>query len=101
VAGADTNPYLALAAALAGMHRGILDRRDPGPPVTGNGYGTPASDIPPNWLDSIRDFRDSALMRDYLGDAFVDAFAKIKLAEYRRFNAQVPPLDFDWYVKVV
>ncbi len=51
VAGADANPYLALAAALAGMHRGILDQRDPGPPVTGNGYGTPASDIPPNWLD--------------------------------------------------
>jgi glutamine synthetase len=69
--------------------------------VTGNGYGTPASDIPPNWLDSIRDFRASALMRDYLGDAFVDAFAKIKLAEYRRFHSQVPPLDFDWYVKVV
>jgi glutamine synthetase len=101
VAGADANPYLALAAALAGMHRGILDQRDPGPPVTGNGYGTPASDIPPNWLDSIRDFRASALMRDYLGDAFVDAFAKIKLAEYRRFHSQVPPLDFDWYVKVV
>ena len=32
-AGADANPYLALAALLAGVHHGLTHKLDPGPPV--------------------------------------------------------------------
>src|SRR3546814_1620868 len=32
VAGADANPYLALATLLAGIHKGIVERIDPGAP---------------------------------------------------------------------
>ena len=32
-AGADANPYLVMAAILAGMHYGITEKVDPGPPV--------------------------------------------------------------------
>jgi glutamine synthetase len=33
IAGADANPYLVLAAVLAGMHAGMQRKRDPGEPV--------------------------------------------------------------------
>src|SRR3546814_12948288 len=36
VAGADANPYLALATLLAGIHKGIVERIDPGAPWDGN-----------------------------------------------------------------
>jgi glutamine synthetase len=38
-------------------------------------------------------------MRDYLGDRFVDMFAKVKRIEQDRFEAVVSPLDYDWYLK--
>src|SRR5262245_36799363 len=39
VAGADANPYLALAAILAGMHHGIAGGLEPEPPVVGRHGG--------------------------------------------------------------
>src|SRR3546814_13937989 len=36
VAGADANPYLALATLLAGIHKGIVARIDPGAPWDGH-----------------------------------------------------------------
>jgi glutamine synthetase len=101
VAGADANPYLAAAAVLAGVQHGIRGRIDPGPPVTGNGYDQAPQRIPTNWLDSIRDFEASSVMRSALGDYFVDTYGKIKLGEYRRFAATVPALDVAWYARSV
>jgi glutamine synthetase len=101
VAGADANPYLVAAAILAGIHRGIRDNLDPGPPVTGNGYEGNTDRIPPNWLDAIRDFESSSFMKDVFGAYFVDIFSKIKLGEYRRFQATIPALDFEWYFRNV
>jgi glutamine synthetase len=101
VAGADANPYLVAAAVLAGLHHGIRHRLDPGPPVTGNGYAGDAERFPPNWLDAIRDFERSSLLRAALGDYFVETYGKIKLGEYRRFMAAVPPLDIAWYLRSV
>src|SRR3546814_11276400 len=36
VAGADANPYLALATLLAGIHKGIVGELEPGAPSDGN-----------------------------------------------------------------
>jgi glutamine synthetase len=69
--------------------------------VTGNGYDQAPQRIPTNWLDSIRDFEASSVMRSALGDYFVDTYGKIKLGEYRRFAATVPALDVAWYARSV
>ena len=58
-AGADANPYLVLASVLAGMHHGITQKIDPGPPVSGNGYEKEAKKIPTDWLSAIAAFRSS------------------------------------------
>src|SRR5256885_2013760 len=45
-AGADANPYLVLAAILAGVHHGIVNRIGPGPPAVGNGLREPDPALP-------------------------------------------------------
>jgi glutamine synthetase len=100
--GADANPYLAVAAILAGMHHGMTNQIDPGPAVTGNGYDRDSSgdDKPPsNWFAAVDRFHASALMRDYLGDRFVDMFSIVKQVEQDNYFAQVPAIDYEWYLR--
>jgi glutamine synthetase len=102
VAGADANPYLALAALLAGVHHGLTGAIDPGPPVEGDGYEAAAkmeARLPATWFAALDHFERSAVMRDYLGDRFVTMFAKVKRIEQDRFFEVVSPLDYDWYLK--
>jgi glutamine synthetase len=102
VAGADANPYLALAALLAAVHHGLTHAIDPGPPVEGDGYAAAAKSnlrLPANWFAAVDHFEGSAVMRDYLGDRFVTMFGKVKRTEQDRFNEVVSTLDYDWYLK--
>jgi glutamine synthetase len=104
VAGADANPYLALATLLAGVHHGLAGKIDPGPPVVGDGYAAAAAQnlrLPANWFAAVDAFDASATLRDYLGDRFVSMFAKVKRIEQDRFFEVVSPLDYDWYLKSV
>lgn len=102
VAGADANPYLALAALLAAVHHGLTHAINPGPPVEGDGYAAAARSnlrLPANWFAAVDHFEGSAVMRDYLGDRFVTMFGKVKRTEQDRFNEVVSALDYDWYLK--
>ena len=102
VAGADANPYLALAVVLAGAHHGLTQQLDPGEATTGDGYASATragSRLPTDWLAAIDRFDQSAVMRDYLGDAFVDLFVTVKRTEQERFDAVVTSLDYDWYLQ--
>ena len=102
VAGADANPYLALAAMLAGVHHGVSGQIDPGPPVVGDGYAAAAASdlrLPTTWFAAVDHFERSEMMRDYLGDRFVTMFGKVKRTEQDRFFEVVSPLDYDWYLK--
>ena len=101
VAGADANPYLALAVVLAGAHHGITNRIDPGVMTVGDGYAAAAASgarLPTDWAGAVDRFAASAVMRDYLGDAAVDIFSVIKRTEQQRFGAVVTSLDHDWYL---
>ncbi len=102
VAGADANPYLAVAALLAGVHYGLTGKIDPGPPVQGDGYAAAEASglrLPANWFAAVDLFDASAVMRDYLGARFVEMFSKVKRIEQDRFFSVVSPLDYDWYLK--
>ncbi|MBV9841998.1 MAG: glutamine synthetase [Sphingomonadaceae bacterium] len=100
-AGADANPYLVLAAILAGAHHGITQAIDPGPATHGDGYAAAAASehhLPTDWIHAVDRFEKSAIMRDYLGGAFVDLYVAVKRTEQARFNAVVTSLDHDWYL---
>lgn len=102
VAGADANPYLALATVLAAVHYGLSQRTDPGPAVVGDGYAAAAATnerLPTTWFAAVEQFERSTVLRDYLGDRFVDMFTKVKQTEQNRFFEQVTRLDYDWYLR--
>jgi len=101
-AGADANPYLALAAMLAGVHHGMVNQIDPGPAVVGDGYKAAADSthqVPGNWYAAIEALDKSAIMRDYLGSRFVGMYCAVKRTEQDRFFSEVTALDYDWYLK--
>lgn len=101
VAGADANPFLLLAAILAGIHHGLSEKL-PGPePVSGNAYASVAPTLPSNWLDALRLFQGSSLAPDYFGERFCAAYHANKDEERRHFEAQVTGLEYAWYLRTV
>ena len=110
IAGADANPYVAAAAVLAGVERGIAMGLDPGPAVTGNGYAAAAADaaagvprdprlaLPRTWQEAIDRAAGSAFLAEALGPEFLKVFLAIKRQECARFSAEVTELDRSWYL---
>lgn len=99
--GADANPYLVMAAILAGMHYGITEKSDPGNPVQGNGYERRAKYIPGNWFDAIDAFWRASILKEYFGKPFVDTYCTLKEVEADRFYAEPTVRDFEWYLRSV
>jgi len=81
LAGADANPYLAIAATLACGYLGMMERLDPTPPLYGSGYDRPHS-LPTDLSQALQPFTECRELRDLLGDRFVDTFAALKRSEY-------------------
>ena len=98
ICGADANPYLAAAAILAGIHRGIREQLDPGAPIEGNGYAQAKELLPTDWLTSIQALERSTWAREALGQEFLKVYLAIKRAEYRQFMAEVGEQDWRWYL---
>ena len=99
VSGADANPYLVAATVLAGVRQGLDSKRDPGPPVTGNGYESSTASLPRDWHSAIRAAEQSTFLRDALGERFVDSLIAIKQQECDKFFAKVSAADYEWYLE--
>ncbi|RNI18990.1 glutamine synthetase family protein [Flexivirga caeni] len=90
--GADVNPYLALAAMIAGGLHGIESDLPLPAPIEGNAYLT---DLPrvPHDLGAARDvFAASRIARQALGDEVVDHYTNMAAVELTAFGAAVT----DW-----
>jgi glutamine synthetase len=97
-AGADANPYLVLAAILAGIHYGIVNEIDPGEPAEGNACDSMDESIPFLLPSALKRLRNSKIMRQYFGDRYVDVYAETKLLEFEKFQRAISPLEYDWYL---
>jgi glutamine synthetase len=98
VPGADANPYLAIAAVLAGIHKGVVERLDPGPAIEGNGYAATSARLLDDWPAALRRLRESHFIETYFGARFQDIYHAIKATECQRFSSRVTELDLDWYL---
>lgn len=103
VSGADANPYLVLAAILSAALYGIDQNIDPGEPSTGNTYVNLSVEhaLPTQWYEAIDTLRKSTLMRELLGDAFVDLFTAIKQQELDKFASRITDAEYETYLGVV
>ncbi|HSO86941.1 MAG TPA: glutamine synthetase family protein [Draconibacterium sp.] len=103
VPGADTNPYLAMAAALASGLYGIKNKLKLNVPETiGNGYKNRKQDVlPENLMKSTEIMADSDIAKQLFGDAFVDHFAKTREWEWRQFSGQVTDWELKRYFEII
>ena len=100
VAGADCNPYLAVAGILAGLMHGLENEIDPGRPIDGEELvGHPT--LPFNWDDAIDAFDASKVMAKYLGDKYQDLFSATKAQEQAEFRKRVTDVEYDAYLSSV
>ena len=98
VAGADANPYLVMAAMLAGVHHGLVNQLTPTPPSTGNAGEEADPKMPLRLWTALDRLEASTLMADYLGADYPAAYAAIKRSEFEAFMADVLPREHDWYL---
>lgn len=98
VLGADINPHLALAATLAAGRRGIEEKLSPTPAATGNALNERhASGVafPQDFRTAITRWRESVMVRETFGPAFVEAFALSRDWQLAQFARAVT----DWEVR--
>ncbi|MGE3306353.1 MAG: glutamine synthetase family protein [Rhizobiaceae bacterium] len=103
-AGVDANPYLVAATILAGIAKGMDEKIDPGPEITGNGYEAAAaarSTMPADWRAAIEAAQASAFLKDALGPDMHKTFTAIKHAEYLRVARTISELDYKLYLHEV
>ncbi|TQI81285.1 glutamate--putrescine ligase [Serratia fonticola] len=99
VAGADANPYLVVAAILAGMLYG-LDTELPLPePVTGNGLEQEGLPFPIRQSDALYEFEHQHELTQYLGERFSHVYHACKRDELMQFERLVTETEIDWMLK--
>ncbi len=84
VAGADTNPYIAFAAALACGYLGIENRLTPSEPLEGTAYDLPYG-LPRSPERSVALLRDCPELVELMNERFVDAYIAVKEKEYETY----------------
>lgn len=84
IAGADVNPYLALAATLACGYLGMVEQVRPTRPVSDNAYDA-ADTLPHTLREAVDELLECQPLRDIFGDRFVRLYASIKHHEYNTF----------------
>ena len=93
--GADVNPYLALAAMLAGGLHGIENELELGPELTGNAYTSGLPTVPRTLRDAREAWAGSTIARAAFGDDVVDHYTNMADVELAAFDAAVT----DWELR--
>ncbi len=99
--GADGNPYLVMAAILAGIHHGITNRCEPGPMVAQGEVIDEEVSLPLRWEAALDAFEKGTVLPQYLDKRYHDLFAACRREECDRFHAQITDRDYEWYLRVI
>jgi glutamine synthetase len=92
VAGADANPYLALAAMIAAGIHGMENKLELEPEFKGNAYNSKKPRVP-STMRAARDlFAKSKLAKAAFGDAVIEHYVNYADVELEAFEAAVT----DW-----
>tara|TARA_B110000014_G_scaffold53337_1_gene35834 strand:- start:11971 stop:13335 length:1365 start_codon:yes stop_codon:yes gene_type:complete len=92
IPGADVNPYLAYAAAIAAGIDGIASETRPPAPLKGDAYQSVSSPLPSTLNQAVDDFETSVFARGAFGDDVVDHYSHFWRSEAAAFNSAVT----DW-----
>jgi glutamine synthetase len=92
IPGGDVNPYLAIAALVAGGLHGVDHALVLEPEFVGNAYTSAAPRLPRTMRAAADRFAASAIAREAFGDRVVDHYTNMAEVEMRNFEASVT----DW-----
>ena len=98
IAGADANPYLAVAAILSGMLHGILGKLDPGPAAEGDVSAKADPKIPFELEAALSRLTAARILPGYLGAEYLALYVDAKRAEMRKFAGAISPQEHAWYL---
>ncbi len=103
IPGADTNPYLAMAAALASGLYGIENKLELKiPAIKGNGYKDKNNgSLSSNLFDATTLMKHSALSKELFGEAFVEHFTQTRFWECRQFAKSVTDWELKRYFEII
>ncbi|MDR3441268.1 glutamine synthetase family protein [Telmatospirillum sp.] len=99
-AGADANPYLVVAAILAGALHGLENHLEPPAALSGDAYGedTAPAPLPLTWDAAIGAFQSGTILRQYLGETFMRAFGTCKVQELAELGRRVTDVEYATYL---
>ena len=102
VAGADANPYLVLAAVLAGVWHGIENTLSPPNPIEGNAWDQEidAPALPTTMDEAISVFDKSDVLSNYLTGEFKTLFLATKVQEWNEFAKRVTEFELETYLRM-
>jgi glutamine synthetase len=99
LAGADANPYLFVAAVLAGVIEGMDRKIDPGIPQDPASPG--GGPLPLDWRQAITSFEHSEFIARHFGDAVQQVISACKWQDYDGLLARIPDTDYETYLAMV
>ncbi len=96
LASADANPYLVLAAILAGLEHGLEAMQEPIAPL--NEDRLSGTDFPVEMLDAVRAMHHQPVVRDKLGAEFVDVYCENKRQDHLAFQQEINAREYRWFL---
>lgn len=104
IPGADTNPYLVIAASLLCGLRGIEKDMKAGAPFKGNAYRATwdqARPLASSLEQAVGLFESSEMVRELFGPEFVEHYIGMKKWEIARTNAHVTDWELGRYLEII
>lgn len=92
IVGADTNPYLAIAASLATGYLGMMNKVDPKPAFKGDAYEADYG-LPRGLQEAMVLFDECDELKEVLGEQFSDIYKALKAHEFDEFMKVVSPWE--------
>ena len=98
IAGADANPYLVLAAILAGMDEGMTTKAKAPEPTIGNAYDLGAPRLSGSMREAIANFQASDFARRHFGHDYARVYGIMKDRECAEFERRISRLEYETYL---
>jgi glutamine synthetase len=103
IPGSDTNPYLAISAALASGLYGIKNKLTLNiAPTVGNGYQDKSNgSLHANLFDAATAMQNSPIAKELFGEGFVQHFTQTRLWEHRQYAKSVSDWELKRYFEII
>ncbi|MFT6704800.1 MAG: glutamine synthetase, partial [Gammaproteobacteria bacterium] len=99
VGSADANPYLVIAAILAGVHHGLTNQPALSEATYGNAYAQHEAVLSMTWEQAVKRCTEADFTKEYFGAEFAHLFGAIKAQEIKRFQETINDFEYFSYLR--